>query len=70
MGYRYFIAPINVRCEECDLPSPEGLHYSQQGSIYQCDKCDQLFEFKIGRRGKHFWFATEPELVADKIGKR
>ena len=67
MGYVYVVTKIS-KCDECELPDPQELHYSEAGTIFQCDTCSFYYELKVGRRGKHYWMPIDKEEV-DKILK-
>lgn len=63
-----YVVTKSGRCDDCLLPDFDDLHYTQAGSIYQCDTCNYYYEFKIGRRNKPYWARIDEEDV-EKIIK-
>ena len=69
MGYVYVVTK-NSKCDECELPNPDHLHYSEAGTIFQCDTCRLYYQLKVGRRGKHYWMPIDKEEVEKIINPR
>ena len=69
MGYVYVVTKT-TKCDECELPDPNTLHYSQAGTIFQCDICTDCHELKVGRRGSKHWMPIDKEKVEKIINSK
>lgn len=69
MGYVYVVSKT-TQCDECELPDPDALHYSQVGTIYQCDICRYYYELKMLRRGGAYWMPIDKEEVEKIINPK
>jgi hypothetical protein len=66
MGYIYLVPP-EIKCEFCILPDPTTLHISQQGSIFQCNLCQEYHILKQNKQGTLSWHVAEYSEIEEFI---